>query len=43
MVQCFYPQFYRRNDHDDDDGDDNDDDAGDGDGVKEEIEAAANE
>ena len=23
---CFYPQFYRRNDHDDDDGDDDDDD-----------------
>ena len=26
MVMCFYPQFYRRNDHDDDDGDGDDDD-----------------
>ena len=23
---CFYPQFYRHNDHDDDDDNDNDDD-----------------
>ena len=26
MVMCFYPQFYKRNDHDDDDDDDDGDD-----------------
>ena len=33
MVMCFYPQFYKRNDHDDDDDDDDGDDDDDYDGM----------